>query len=102
MLECKILLVLIQNNIFSVKFFYFVTFIYFSFLATATRLVSYGPDDQDGEGEEDEDFEDASDVGNDIFSKFRSSSGVSELDKNYLHLLKNYFQIIEVKSICIY
>lgn len=45
--------------------------------ATATCLVSYGPDDQDGEAEEDEDdFEDASDVGNDIFSKFRSSSGI--------------------------
>lgn len=42
---------------------------------TATRLVSYGPDDQDGEEEEEEEGQHASE--DEMFSQFKSPSGVS-------------------------
>lgn len=42
---------------------------------TATRLVSYGPDDQEGEEEEEEEDQHASE--DEMFSQFKSPSGVS-------------------------
>lgn len=48
--------------------------IVFYVTVTATRLVSYGPDDQEGEEEEEEDEHASED---EMFSQFKSPSGVS-------------------------
>ena len=45
--------------------------IVFYVTVTATRLVSYGPDDQEGEEEDEHASED------EMFSQFKSPSGVS-------------------------
>lgn len=60
-------------------------FIVSNVTVTATRLVSYGPDDQEGEEEDDEE-EDHHASEDEMFSQFKSPSGVSTVKTPLEHL----------------